>query len=109
MAGRGVNAVEYVSYLAYSRPNKLSHAPNAEQILSQLADVAERNDRQARVESIQAQHKVLEQQRLATQAYARFAEARRQHPYLSPEQIAAMLDREPLFASASQHFNAVQT
>jgi hypothetical protein len=113
MAGRGVKprgiAFHFIaiSGIVIDQMSILTQ-PNAERILSELADVAERDDRQARVESIQAQNKVLEQQRLATQADARFARLRRQHPYATLEQVAAMLDREPEQCVDAAQVNAIQ-
>jgi hypothetical protein len=79
---------------------------NTEQI---LAEAAEREDREARAEFIQAQARRAQEGLAQAAADERFAEARRQHPYLSTTQIAAMLDREPEQYVSAVHVNAIQS
>jgi hypothetical protein len=73
-------------------------------ILAKRAEAAEYEDRLQRAKAELNQLRAVADDRDRTQADALFAEARRQHPYLSPTQIADLLDREP-----EQYVNAIQT
>ena len=77
--------------------------------LTKLAEAAEYEDRLQKAKAELRELRAAADERDRTQADARFAEARRQHPNLSVHQIAAMLDDpEPQFASETQYVNAVE-
>jgi hypothetical protein len=73
-----------------------------------LAEIAEREDREAQAVLIQAQAKRTQDGLAQAAADERFAEARRHHPYLSTTQIAAMLDHEPESYADAVHVNAIE-
>lgn len=72
--------------------------------LAKRAEAAEAEYRLQQAKAELKQLRAVADDRDRAQADARFAEARRQHPYLSPTQIAELLDHEP-----KQYVNAVQT
>jgi hypothetical protein len=63
-----------------------------EWILAKQAEAAEYEDRRIRAVNALKELRAETDERDRTQADARFAEARRQHPNLSLEAVAAMLD-----------------
>jgi hypothetical protein len=60
--------------------------------LTKLAETAEYEDRRIRAVNALKELRAEADERDRAQADARFAEARRLHPYLSVDQVAAMLD-----------------
>jgi hypothetical protein len=81
-------------------------------ILAKWAEAAEYEDRRIRAVNALKELRAEADERDRTQADARFAEARRQHPHLSVHQIAAMLDdgREPeQYVDAVFQINAIES
>lgn len=72
-------------------------------ILFKLAESAELDDRLRQSKYELAQFRAEADERDRVRAEAQFAEARRQHPGLSPEAVAELLDRHPYQYVTSIH------